>query len=310
MIFQDLIDLGVNPRIAVALNRMVVANHSKLPKSATEEGLASAIKAARGSLCDSIANRWAKVAKGKSKSDSGGGGSSYAPSGGFGGGGSCFVEGSEISTKTGTMPIEALSYGSKVLGFNENTGTVCSVTVEKILSSPVEQYLQISVGDTKVRVTESHPLLTRTGWVEAGNIRAGDSLLEILGGMKVSSEVRSIEIIEHPANVYVMEMKEAPHTYIVDGLVAHNAKIDEDEHEAVKAEGPEPSEEEEIRKDERKIAEWTVKLGYALAKHLGADEITALTASMYAFTNIPDSREVSSQVLKAEWWPNGRPQRQ
>jgi len=62
--------------------------------------------------------------------------------------------------------------------------------------------------------------------------------------------------------------------------------------------------------EELKLGAWTARLGYALAKHLGADEVTALTASMYAFTNIPDSSEVSSQVLKAEWWPNGRSQRQ
>lgn len=74
------------------------------------------------------------------------------------------------------------------------------------------------------------------------------------------------------------------------------------------AEEDENEDENSIRKDERKIAEWTVKLAYALAKHLGADEETALTASMYAFTQIPSAHEVQSEVLEAEWWLDGRPE--
>ena len=158
MIFQDLIDLGVNPRIAVALNRMVVANQGRFPKTASEDSLIAATKSAKILLCAQF--------------------------------------------KEAGLP---------------------AVTAES---------------DEEEEDKEAVPF-----------------------GLPPSA--------------------------------------DENEAEA-----------SDIRKDERKIAEWTVKLGYALAKHLGADEITALTASMYAFTNIPDSREVSSQVLKAEWWPNGRPQRQ
>ena len=61
-----------------------------------------------------------------------------------------------------------------------------------------------------------------------------------------------------------------------------------------------------IRKDERKVAERTVKLGYAIAKHLGADENTALTASLFAFTQIPSANAVQSEMLEAEWWDDGQ----
>ena len=88
------------------------------------------------------------------------------------------------------------------------------------------------------------------------------------------------------------------------------ASIADTFHKVAKKAAEEDENEEEgensIRKDERKVAEWTVKLAYALAKNLGADEETALTASMYAFTQIPSAHEVQSEVLEAEWWLDGR----
>ena len=90
------------------------------------------------------------------------------------------------------------------------------------------------------------------------------------------------------------------------------ASIADTFHKVAKAVAEDEDEDEgenSIRKDERKVAEWTVKLGYALAKHLGADEETALTASMYAFTQIPASHEVQAEVLEAEWWQDGRSER-
>lgn len=87
------------------------------------------------------------------------------------------------------------------------------------------------------------------------------------------------------------------------------ASVSEGFHKVAKGKEAEEDEDQEIediiRKDERKVAEWTVKYAYALAKQLGADEETALTASMYAFTQIPPAREVQSEILKAEWWFDG-----
>lgn len=322
---QHLLDLGVNPRIAVALSRMIAAG--QLPK-VTESQLRTASEMASKSLCASIADTFHKVAKG-----GGGGGkptpgtppspSTPSPSGRSmsnwshtPAGGGCFVEGSLVKTATGSTPIEALVTGSKVIGFDEITGETKTLTVEKTAFKPVDSYLQFHTESTSFNVTESHPLLTRTGWVNAGSIKEGDTLLGFDDAGKQASEVLSVTTVEESANVYVMEIVEDPHTYIIDGIVAHNAKISEDEDgngfEAMKAEdmSEEASEEARIRKDERKVAEWTVKLGYALAKHLGADEETALTASMYAFTQIPASHEVQAEVLEAEWWHDGRPQGQ
>ena len=328
MILQDLLDLGVNPRIAVALNRMISAG--KLPVVSKTQ-LRTASEMASKSLCASIADTFHKVAKGGG--GGGGGGSSTSappkPSGGGGGGGgggykgvmpsgpayACFVEGSLVKTATGSTPIEALVAGNKVIGFDEITGETKTLTVEKTASKPVDSYLQFHTESTSFNVTESHPLLTRTGWVNAGSIKEGDALLGFSSAGKQVSEVLSVTAVEKSANVYIMEIAEDPHTYIIDGIVAHNAKIaDDDEDDGppgiMKAEdmSEEASKEASIRKDERKVAEWTVKLAYALAKHLGANEETALTASMYAFTQIPFAHEVQSEVLEAEWWLDGRRQ--
>ncbi len=315
MILQDLLDLGVKPRIAVALNRMISAG--KLPLVSKSQ-LRTASEMASKSLCASIADTFHKVAKG-------GGGAKPKPSGGGGGGGgssssipggptfACFVEGSQVKTVTGSTPIQALVTGNKVIGFDEITGETKTLTVDKLASQTVDQYLQFHTESTSFNVTESHPLLTRTGWVNAGSIKEGDMLLGFDETGRQVSEVLSVTTVEKSANVYVMEIAEDPHTYIIDGIVAHNAKIADDDEDGgppgiMKAEdmSEEASKEASVRKDERKVAEWTVKLAYALAKHLGADEETALTASMYAFTQIPSAHEVQSEVLEAEWWLDGR----
>lgn len=310
--FQELVDLGINPRIAIALKRMIAAG--KLPKVSNDQ-LRTASENASRSLCASIADTFYKVAKG-----GGGGGGGSAPSSGGGGsplgipGGptfACFVEGSQVKTATGSTPIEALVAGNKVIGFDEITGETKTLTVEKTASKLVGEYIQFHTESTSFNVTESHPLLTRTGWVNAGSIKEGDLLLGFGETGKKISEVLSITTVNKAANVYVMEISEDPHTYIIDGIVAHNAKIADEDDDGppgiMKAEdmGEEASKEASIRHDERKVAEWTVKYAYALAKNLGADEVTALTASMYAFTQIPAAREVQSEILKAEWWYDG-----
>ena len=98
-------------------------------------------------------------------------------------------------------------------------------------------------------------------------------------------------------------VKEANHL-LCAGIKRHFGK---ESPEAEVEEGLENSQDEDdIREDERKLARRTVKLAYALAKNLGADEVTALTASMYAFTQIPAAHEVQSEILKAEWWYDGK----
>lgn len=296
--FQELVDLGINPRIAIALKRMIAAG--KLPKVSNDQ-LRTASESASRSLCASIADTFYKVAKG----GGGGGGGHQVSTGGLPAGG-CFVEGSQVKTTTGSTPIESLLPGNKVLGFDEISGEIKTLTVEKTASKPVGKYLSFHTESTSFNVTESHPLLTRTGWVNAGSIKEGDLILGIDEAGKKVSEVLSVSTVNKATNVYVMEISEDPHTYIIDGIVAHNAKISEDEKVSKMAEGlEEDTEEDIIRKDERKVAEWTVKYAYALAKQLGADEETALTASMYAFTQIPHAREVQSEILKAEWWFDG-----
>ena len=313
--FQDLVNLGINPRIAIALKRMVAAG--KLPKVSHDQ-LRTASETASRSLCASIADTFHKVAK-KGKGDGSSSAPAPAPSGGGGGssipGGptyACFVEGSQVKTATGSTPIEALVAGNKVIGFDEITGETKTLTVEKTASKLVDEYIQFHTESTSFNVTESHPLLTRTGWVNAGSIKEGDLLLGFGDTGKKVSEVLSVSTVNKAANVYVMEISEDPHTYIIDGIVAHNAKIADEDDDGppgiMKAEdlSEEESKEASIRNDERKVAEWTVKYAYALAKNLGADETTALTASMYAFTQIPAAHEVQSEILKAEWWYDGK----
>jgi hypothetical protein len=302
--FENLLGLGVRPRMAVAVNRMLAAKPDWMAdEPVSMSKVASVMGNFRSTLCNDMAKvSGVKVAKGGAQ------GGGYSGLGG-GGGGNCFLEGSQVKSPTGAVAIEELKPGSQVIGFDETTGVSKTLTVAKTASTSCFEWNRIHTASTVFDVTDTHPILTRTGWVEAGNIQWGDTLLTYGEKGPQAEEVTVISKVHDESRVHVIEIVEDPHNYIVSGVVAHNARIsdskNDDDFEAVKMAddmSEDDKKEASIRQDEWQLAQDTTKMGYAIAKALGANEAQAMAAGMYAFTQIPASQEVSGVVLEARYW--------
>ena len=301
---DQLLALGMHPRIAIALNRMLAAK----PDWMTDEPVSiSKVASVMGNFRSTLCNDMAKVSGvlPVNKGNSG-----------------CFVEGSQVKTATGLVGIQDLEPGSQVIGFDEVAGVPKTLTIAKTASFRCFEWNQVHTASTAFDVTDKHPILTRTGWVEAGNLRAGDLLMTWGDEGSKTEEVISVTKVCDEAMVHLLEIEEDPHNYIISGVVAHNAKISDDEDEdedrgedrgederegranAVKAAdmSEETAKEASIRQDEWQLAQDTTKMGYAVAKALGANEAQAMAAGMYAFTQIPNFTEVDQGILSAAYW--------
>jgi len=157
----------------------------------------------------------------------------------------CFAAGTLVSTPAGTIPIEEISSGQSVRSI-ELSGAELNQTVlgaETLLYSGSLLVLRLDDAST-ISVTPNHPFCVVGGselssrrwpldigsdspncnqgegrWVEAGDLRAGDSLLSVSG----ERTVRNVAATSFQGEVYNIAVSRS-HTYLVglSGLVVHN----------------------------------------------------------------------------------------
>ena len=125
----------------------------------------------------------------------------------------CFAAGTPIRTKTGTILIENLQVGDRVLSRNEfdPNGEVDEKIVEDVFvrSAPI---LNVVVQGRVIRTTSEHPFwVDGKGWTAAGELKAGDQLL---GADKSKLPVESVSETEDTETVYNFRVADW-HTYFV-----------------------------------------------------------------------------------------------
>lgn len=86
------------------------------------------------------------------------------------------VSGTRIFTNKGSIPIECIEPGMKVLTHRNRWRPVYS-TMMKLSDHPTVRALFLSTGRT-LHVTDEHPILTACGWKSAGDLNIGDVLFE------------------------------------------------------------------------------------------------------------------------------------
>lgn len=89
----------------------------------------------------------------------------------------CVESGTLISTPTGRVPVEQIRDGDRVLAYEDSSGRLVKAIVSGTSSREVDEVLEIEVGDTTLRVTEDHPIMTRRRWVRAGDLTEDDEVL-------------------------------------------------------------------------------------------------------------------------------------
>ena len=89
----------------------------------------------------------------------------------------CVVSGTLIATPQGQVPVEQIRDGDEVFAYDSSLGQLVVAVVSGIASREVDEVLEIQVGDTTLRVTAEHPIMTRRGWVKAGDLTEDDEVL-------------------------------------------------------------------------------------------------------------------------------------
>jgi len=131
-------------------------------------------------------------------------------------GGGCFLAGTKILTTSGVKNIEEINVGDYIITKeNSQSESLVTARVKRKTSHLVKDYLVIN---NQLKVTGNHKLFANNQWVEAGQIKQGDLLLNL---QKELVPVESIQKFRELIWVYNFEI-ENQHTYFADGFYVHN----------------------------------------------------------------------------------------
>lgn len=198
----------------------------------TDTALATGVKAEQGGS-GVPKNSHVNLKPGSSGTRTGGkapSSSAPRPSSGRGGGGgkSCFVAGTLISTSLGFKPIEQIQKGNIVLSYNRSLGlNEYSEVLQTMVHDTIEPIYTLYIKDEQLRVTGIHRFLVTdkitcgtSQWVHAADLHVGQWVLFADGTWHV---IHKIEVnIEHQT-VYNFEVS-GNHNYYVgrNQILAHN----------------------------------------------------------------------------------------
>jgi intein/homing endonuclease len=138
----------------------------------------------------------------------------------------CFVAGTAIMALGGAVAIENIRKGDMVLSRNDVLGiTEYKPVTDIYVYTDITEltHVQYSDGD-EIIATPNHPFYVfNRGYVEAGNLRAGDILL-LSNGKTIVAEKIQHEILESPITVYNIEVAENSNYYVASDIAAASDK--------------------------------------------------------------------------------------
>jgi len=150
-----------------------------------------------------------------------------------GGGCGCFVAGTRVATPGGSVAIQTLHTGMRVLAEDPATGKVEAEPVVRLIVDQVSPLLAVELSDgTTLKVTADHPFwvdggdhLAHAGWLHAEHLRPGDRLRTATGKDVVVVRVR--RNMGH-AVVYTLTVAK-DHTFFVGAarVLVHNTNAAE-----------------------------------------------------------------------------------
>jgi len=132
---------------------------------------------------------------------------------------SCFLAGTPIRTEMGTVPIESIRPGDRVLAQDQDTGELTYKVVLTTTLRPPAKMLEIQAGGEDIYTTLGHPFwVAGQGWRMAKQLKEGDLLHGLGGATPITSIVAAGEHAAH--NLVVDDLN----TYFVGkaGLLVHD----------------------------------------------------------------------------------------
>lgn len=101
---------------------------------------------------------------------------------------SCFPAGTLVWTETGSLAIESVRIGDRVLSQDPDSGELAYRMVLDTTIRPPSETLQIQVSDEQIEATLGHPFwVVGRGWKMAKELKAGDQLHGVQGGMTIDN---------------------------------------------------------------------------------------------------------------------------
>ena len=126
----------------------------------------------------------------------------------------CFVAGTMILTASGLTAIENIRAGDKVISTNADTFETAEKTVLETYIRRTDKLIHLVVNGEEIITTETHPFYVKDrGFVDAGKLLVGDSLLNVHGNILVVEDTRT-EYLDEPETVYNFQVEDF-HTYYV-----------------------------------------------------------------------------------------------
>lgn len=144
----------------------------------------------------------------------------------------CFPAGTKILMADGTEKvIERIRPGDRVMSFNPESLDIEPAGVVEKYKRQEDRLIELELEDgTMLRLTEEHPVFTRTGWVLAGNLTDQDEVLSWVlpffgGGLqwKKIKRVRRLKLGKR--NVYNFGVL-PNNTYLANRVCVHNCYAD------------------------------------------------------------------------------------
>jgi hypothetical protein len=146
-----------------------------------------------------------------------------AANGYSGGNKTCFAASTLVSMADGSAKsIADVSVGERVVSFDLTTQQKIVTTVVKIFAHSPDEVRGLLRINNETIVTADHLLYDGNAWRAAGDFRVGEQIQTIDGYVTVESIERNIQ----PEPVYNLHVDHDCHNYFANGLLAHNAKMD------------------------------------------------------------------------------------
>ncbi|KPH96791.1 Hedgehog/intein hint domain-containing protein [Actinobacteria bacterium OK074] len=124
----------------------------------------------------------------------------------------CFPPGTKVATEDGPKPIEEIEVGDRVWSLDQATGQQSLQRVLKLFHHTVDRLIRVRTADGHIEATDRHRFWARErGWVEARDLRAGDTF-ETQDGE--SEKVLGTSLVEGEVQVFNFEVEQT-HTYYV-----------------------------------------------------------------------------------------------
>ncbi|GIV97687.1 MAG: hypothetical protein KatS3mg057_2344 [Herpetosiphonaceae bacterium] len=111
--------------------------------------------------------------------------------------GNSFSADTRVVTGDGPVPIAEVEEGDLVLAYNEATGETGYYTVTAVMVHADPVVVELTIDGELIATTPEHPFYAlERGWVEAGELRAGDEVRRADG---TTGTVGFLEVVAQPA---------------------------------------------------------------------------------------------------------------